>query len=586
MPKLLIMDDTRERGLQLSEDLEGAGFECRVTSAVGAALSEAMDFDPDLIFLGVGPSREDPVSICRQLRLAGRLGRVPILLVADSDHEAQLVGCIDAGASDWLQLPLHRTLLRRRVALALLERERLVESESEAGLSEHLDATPRRVDPTFLATHDPLTHLPNRQLFDKFLRKSLAYATRHRQTIGVLSIDLDNFKQVNHALGHEIGDRLLYEVADRLADCVRGTDLLARVGGDEFALLLTNLNNADDAAIVASKLVERFHEPFRIHGEEVFSTPSIGISICPDDCRTTEELLGHAEDAMRDVKAHGRNNYQFYVKQQSRSARERMRLEYHLRDALVRNEFVLYYQPQIDASKGTLIGAEALLRWISPELGMVAPLDFVPIAETSGLIRPLGEWVIGEACRQKKAWEDRGGNGFPVSVNVSFRQLTAGSLPDTVAGFLRDTGLEPSHLDLEITENTIMDDLDTALRSLRSLKEIGVSVSIDDFGTGYSSLSVLGSLPADTLKIDQAFVRDIANNQTGAAITRAVIAVAAELGLDCVAEGVETREEMEFIAALGCVRMQGYLFGRPLPAEEFSAEWLDGGDSPVKLREG
>jgi EAL domain-containing protein (putative c-di-GMP-specific phosphodiesterase class I) len=232
-----------------------------------------------------------------------------------------------------------------------------------------------------------------------------------------------------------------------------------------------------------------------------------------------------------------------------------------------------------------LIGAEALLRWFSPELGLVSPADFVPIAETSGLIRPLGEWVIREACRQKRAWEEQGEDGFPVSVNVSFRQLTAGSLPKTVETFLRETRLEAAHLDLEITENTIMDDLDTALETLRALKQIGVRVSIDDFGTGYSSLSVLGSLPADTLKIDQSFVRDIAQNPPGAAVTRAVIAVAEELGLEAVAEGVETREEMEFVAALGCVKMQGYLFGRPLPAEEFAAEWLDGdSDSPVKLQ--
>jgi EAL domain-containing protein (putative c-di-GMP-specific phosphodiesterase class I) len=299
------------------------------------------------------------------------------------------------------------------------------------------------------------------------------------------------------------------------------------------------------------------------------------VSVFPDDGDTTEALMSRAELAQKRVKDQGRGQFTFYTSEMEGQSLERMKLEHHLRRAVERGELRLYYQPKVDVAKGLLIGCEGLVRWMHPERGMVSPGEFIPLAESAGLIGQIGEWVLREACRQKRAWERQGLGEFPVSVNVSFRQLRSGTLDSIVARILEETGLEPAHLDLEITENSIMDDVDSALRSLTRLEQMGVRISIDDFGTGYSSLSVLGKFPAHALKIDQAFVRDIESDGTNAAITRAVIAIAEQLGLGIVAEGVETEAAMRFLAALGVTQMQGYLFDRPLPAEAFVERWAD-----------
>jgi diguanylate cyclase (GGDEF)-like protein len=461
---------------------------------------------------------------------------------------------------------LSRVLEDRRIAL-----ESTVEAMRES--DRVIDEAQRRQ--RYLATHDGLTGLPNRAMFCQFADKAMAYARRHGQTLAMISLDLDRFRAINENLGDVAGDHLLEEVGRQLLQCVRRSDMVARLGGDDFAVLLANLSSRSDAATVAEKIHALISRPHRIDGHELFVTPSIGVSVFPDDGDSTETLMNRAELAQKRVKEQGRGQFTFYSSEMEGQSLERMKLEHHLRHAVDRGELRLYYQPKVDAAKGMMIGCEALVRWLHPERGLVPPGEFIPIAENAGLIGQIGEWVLREACRQKRAWEMQGLGEFPVSVNVSFRQLRSGTLDSIVARVLEETRLEPSHLDLEITENSIMDDVDAALRSLTRLEQMGVRISIDDFGTGYSSLSVLGKFPAHALKIDQVFVRDIESDGTNAAITRAVIAIAEQLGLGIIAEGVETEAAMRFLAKLGVTQMQGYLFDRPLPAEAFVERWAD-----------
>jgi diguanylate cyclase (GGDEF)-like protein len=442
--------------------------------------------------------------------------------------------------------------------------------------TEAMEHTERRK--RYLETHDALTGLANRDYFREFARRTLGYARRYGNTLAVLTLNLDHFDRVNENLGHVTGDQLLQSVAKRLKSCVRGSDIAARFGGDDFAVMLTSLQSRDDAALVAGKLLETVTRPHEVAGGEIYVTPSIGVAMYPEDGETPDGLLRSADVALHRVKEQGRGRFQFYSAEMRGESFERMQLEVMLRDALERNEFSLYYQPQVDVAKGELVGAEALLRWIHPERGMIPPSDFIPLAEANGLIDAIGEWVLRTACAQKKAWEREGLGAFPISVNVSRRQFRAAGLAEKIAAILQETGLDPSHLELEVTENALIEDVQQTLGVLRQARDQGVGVAIDDFGTGYSSLAVLGQFPASALKIDQAFVRDIAADPAHAAITRAVLAVAEELRLAVIAEGVETRAERDFLIELGCERMQGYLFGRPVPKDEFEVVWRQGGE--------
>jgi EAL domain-containing protein (putative c-di-GMP-specific phosphodiesterase class I) len=336
--------------------------------------------------------------------------------------------------------------------------------------------------------------------------------------------------------------------------------------------------------MVAEKMLMSISQPHFIAGQELRITPSIGIAVYPDHGETREDLIRNASIAQRSIKDDGGNNHTFYLPTMAKETPRRERLESDLPFVLERDELVLYYQPQIDARKGTLIGAEALARWVHPELGLISPAEFIPIAEESGFINDMGAWVLRRACMQKLEWEKAGLGAFPISVNVSFRQLKSRSFAEVVVQILEETGLDPEHLDIEITENMIMDDVDSARETLSILSDIGVHVSIDDFGTGYSSLSVLGKFPAQTLKIDRAFVIDITTNPVKAAITRTIIAVAHELGMRTIAEGVEDHEQMNFLSSLGCELMQGYLFGRPVDTHEFVETWRDG-ETEIRLED-
>lgn len=418
-------------------------------------------------------------------------------------------------------------------------------------------------DIIYQAHHDALTGLPNRLLFNDRLKQAITQAHRKKHPVATLSLDIDRFKLINDTMGHPTGDLLLRLAAERLKSCLREDDSIARMGGDEFMILLPELAKAEDAAIVAQKTLDLFGEPFILYDQEVFVSVSIGISIYPSDGTDAQTIIKNADSAMYYAKEQGRNNYQFFTASLNTTAFERLSLENSLRKAIERKEFLVHYQPLVNLTNGTIIGAEALVRWLHPQKGLISPAQFIPVAEDTGLIIPIGEWVLREACKQNRLWHDRGYHTLKVSVNLSPRQFKAPTLVKSIANILAETGLEPQFLELEITESAAMENADFAISMLQDLKEMGIKISIDDFGTGFSSLSYLKRFPIDTLKIDQAFVRDIGTNPDEKEIVTAIIALARNLNLRVIAEGVETEEQLSFLKHKRCDEMQGFLFSKP-----------------------
>lgn len=427
-----------------------------------------------------------------------------------------------------------------------------------------------------MAYYDPLTDLPNRMLFNDRLGQALAQAKRKNQLAAILFLDLDRFKVINDTLGHTLGDLLLRSVAGRLKKCVRDGDTIARMGGDEFTLLLTGIVQVDEAVKAAQGLLDVLKPSFTVEGHEVHITPSIGISIFPYDGADGVTLVKNADAALNRAKEQGRTNYQLYTPVMNAKAFERMTLENSLRKALERGEFTLYYQPQVSLSTGDIVGMEALLRWEHPDLGLVSPAQFIPMAEETGLIVPIGEWVLRTACEQNKKWQDMGYRPMCMAVNLSARQFNEQNLVAMISGILKSTGLESQWLDVEITESIIMQHLESTIATLRDLHHLGIQISIDDFGTGYSSLTYLKKFPVHALKIDQSFIREITTDPDDEAITSAVIAMGHSLKLNVIAEGVETMEQLQILRALKCDRMQGYLFSRPVPAQTITPLLMEG----------
>ncbi|MDQ5881749.1 MAG: hypothetical protein QG616_1580 [Pseudomonadota bacterium] len=419
----------------------------------------------------------------------------------------------------------------------------------------------------FLAHHDALTELPNRFSLEIRLEQALIDARRHNWHVGVLFIDLDRFKVINDTLGHHVGDLLLIEVARRFSAAVRESDMVARLGGDEFIIVLPDMESADAASHVALKIISSLLNPIRIDANELHTSPSIGISIYPSDGLSVDAIMKNADTAMYHAKALGRNNYQFFAEEMNRIASERMSIEARLRHALPRNELALHYQPQFSADGMRPTGVEALLRWKLPDEGLMPPDSFITIAEETGLIVPIGAWVLNEACRQLRLWLDQGLQPLRLAVNLSARQLRNEELVQTVAEALAASGIPPQLLELEITESAVMDNPEEAIKILQALKRMGVTLAIDDFGTGYSSLAYLKLFPIDHLKIDRSFVRDIERDPDDAAIAISTIALAHSLGLKVVAEGVETQAQLQLLQRNGCDEVQGYFFSRPLAAE-------------------
>jgi len=414
-----------------------------------------------------------------------------------------------------------------------------------------------------------LTGLPNRTLFYERLNRAIDHAQQQKHQVAVMFLDLDRFKFINDTWGHAVGDLLLKDVAKRLRECVRQNDTIARLGGDEFTAILENITETKEVIEVAQKILHMTQIPFFLCGNETFMTTSIGISLYPNDGENVDTLLKHADAAMYRAKEGGKNNYEFFTTQMNIYAHQRLSLETKLRHALERNELMIYYQPQIHLASGRIIGAEALLRWQRPHGELILPHTFIPLAEETGLIMEIGDWVLRQTCLQHQIWRNSGKSILRMAVNLSARQFKQPNLLEIVTRIIEETEMDPCLLEFELTESTLMQDADNAIKVLSTFKDMGIQIAIDDFGTGYSSLNYLKRFPIDKLKIDQSFIRDIPKAKDDMAIVRAIIALARTLNLQVIAEGVETKEQFIFLKMLKCDEVQGYMFSQPLPHAEF-----------------
>ncbi|MEO8402787.1 MAG: EAL domain-containing protein [Gammaproteobacteria bacterium] len=424
--------------------------------------------------------------------------------------------------------------------------------------------TDHRENITKIQRHDILTELPNRILFNEALNKTISHAKRHNKIAAVLIINLDAFRDINTAMGRATGDFVLKRISKRFTKALRAEDMLARLEGDEFIVLLNDIEQAKFASVVAEKLLAACSKPIK----EFFVTASIGISIYPNDGESLEDLLNNADMALYKAKSSGGNSYQFYTEQMHIEASEYLQLGAALREAIENEELTLYFQPKLHIKTGTIIGAEALIRWIHPELGIITPAKFIPVAEETGLIMQLGEWALRKACKTNKTWQDEGYEHLTVAVNISPKQFYHPEIATIITNVLNESGLNPQYLELEINEATVMDDIDKAMAALDRIKATGVQISIDHFGTGYTSISHLKRFPVSAVKIDQSFIKGVPNNPNDTAITNAFIALAHNLGIEVVAEGVETSEQMQYLSIQNCDVIQGYFISHPLPAQK------------------
>jgi diguanylate cyclase (GGDEF)-like protein/PAS domain S-box-containing protein len=492
--------------------------------------------------------REDMESMCRELLESGEGNKTTLVNVA---RNGRTIHC------EWYNTPLVDAQGNVTGFASLVQ-----------DITERLN-TERTIH--YMAHHDALTGLPNRRLMQDRLNQAIMAARRKQRHVAVLFLDLDRFKVVNDTLGHDTGDFILKDVARRLVACVREVDTVSREGGDEFVIILPDLERPENARVVADKILEELARPVEIGGHEIHVTPSIGISHYPNDATDVHQLLKHADNAMYQAKDAGRNTVRFFTNDLNFLLSKRLEIESRLRKAIDNEEFFLRYQPQVDLASGRISGMEALIRWNDPQKGEIYPKDFVFVAEELGLIVPIGEWVFRTACRQLRAWADEGLPAITISINISPRQFMSRRLVHTLLSIVRDTGADPRHIELEITETMIMRNVEQSIETLAQLRAVGMQVAVDDFGVGYSSLGQLTRLPASSMKIDRSFIMNVPQDISSALITEAIIAMAKRLKLRVIAEGVETRQQLEFLRANHCEAFQGYLFSRPVTALEATA---------------
>ena len=554
--RVLLVEDNPGDARLVEILLSGTGqdFDVKHVGTLGDALDE-LDQPFGVVLLDL--SLPDSAGLQTVERMRRAAPELPLVVLSGRDDEEIALQALQGGAEDYLVKGQgDGDLISRSIRYSI---ERKIAEEKLARL----------------AQFDPLTGLANRALFHDRLEHAVARVERHGGMLALLFLDLDRFKAVNDTVGHIGGDALLTQVARRIDARVRESDTVARLGGDEFAIIIEDLDEAREAARVAEDLIDIISEPFVVNGHEIPIGVSIGIAVSPPSMG--DRLLKDADAAMYRAKGEGGSDHQFYTEEMNVQASERLMLERDLRHALDREEFLLYYQPQVDLATGDIVGAEALLRWHNHERGLVSPSDFIPVLEESGLIIPVGAWVLEEACRQANSWHDSGLAPVTVAVNLSARQLDRGSLIYAVARAVEESGLDPGYLELEITESLLVRHSEAGLRSVELIKKAvnGLKISIDDFGTGYSSLYRLKTLPIDRLKIDRSFIRGVTTDPEDTAITATVISLAHELHLQVTAEGVETAEQLAFLRERGCDEAQGFYFSRPLPAHEF-VRLLDG----------
>lgn len=560
---LIIDDEPAVRGI-LAEILT-ENYDCTAVCSAEAALEILRREKFHLVLSDINMGGMSGIQMIPQVH-----AHAPQTVVVVLSGEQTIDTAIEAmrvGAFDYIQKPFAVEHVEASVRRALehyflLESKRLYENH----LSDLVEQ--RTEELNYLAYHDSLTDLPNRHLFEDRLSQATVLAQHNQQILAILFLSLDRFKIIQDTLGHSLGYQLLKEVAERLKNCVGEGATVARFEGDEFAVMLTQTDSTQNVAEIAGNMVEALSVSFAIDAHEMFTTLSVGISLFPDDGEDVQLLLKNAAIALSRVKEQGGNGYQFFTADMNAKALKRLTMEGNLRRALEREEFEVYYQPKVEITTQQIVGTEALLRWRHPESGIISPAEFIPLAEETGLIIPIGEWILHTACAQSKAWQNEGFD-LHLAVNLSARQFQQENLLKTVTNIVGETGFDSHCLELEVTESSIMKNAESAVRTLNELKETGMKVSIDDFGTGYSSLGYLKHLPIDILKIDKSFVQDIADNADDMALVMAIITLAHNLRLKVVAEGVETKEQLRFLHLLRCDEWQGYLYSKPVPAADF-----------------
>jgi diguanylate cyclase (GGDEF)-like protein len=577
--RILIVDDEPEirnivRGI-LSES-----YTCRAADSAEEALAILRKEKFELVISDIKMDGMSGLEMIPQMREIAP--DTVIMMISGEQTIESAVEALRGGAFDYIMKPFDFQHVEAAVRRALEHHSLLAAKRLHENHLEEL-VRQRTAELNHLAYHDALTDLPNRILFEDRLTQALILAERNRQTLGMLFLSLDRFKKVHDTLGRAIGDRLLQKVAERLRSSAHQGETVARFEGDEFALLLTHIGGTEgeDVVEVIFQINESLKLPFVIDDHELFITVSIGISLYPDDGADAPTLLKNADAALYRAREQGGDNYQFYTADMNAKAMKRLTLESSLRRALERSEFEVYYQPVLDTNTRKIVGMEALLRWHHPELGLVQPIEFIPLAEDTGMIVPIGEWVLRTACAQSKSWQGAGFAPLSLAVNLSARQFQQQNLSEMVVRILQETGLNAHDLKLELTESSIMKNAESAVRTLGELKAMGVKIAIDDFGTGYSSLGYLKRLPIDTLKIDRSFVRDVTADPDDAALVMAIITLAHNLRLKVVAEGVESEEQLSFLHLLRCDEWQGYLFSKPVPVEAFEELLLQEQNPPL-----
>jgi len=558
--RLLLVEDMPgdSRLLRKMFNEEGSpSTEMTHVNCMSAAEAHLAAHAADIILLDLGLPDAQGLEAIRRAHAAAP--GVPVVVLTGLDDESLAVQALQQGAQDYLikgQIETRGLLRSLRYAI-----ERKTMESAALAMARQMAHS---------AEHDFLTGLPNRMLLNDRVGQAIALAARHTKKVAVLFLDLDGFKHINDSLGHQVGDKLLQSIAKRLVDCIRGSDSVSRQGGDEFVVLLLELEHAEDAAVTARRMLKAVAQPHSIGQHDLHVTASIGVSVYPDDGRDADTLIKNADTAMYQAKENGRRSFQFFKPAMNVRAVERQFIEEGLRGALERQEFALHYQPKVNLTTGAITGAEALIRWTHPTRGSISPADFIPVAEDCGLILPIGAWVLREACAQARVWMDAGLPVTSMAVNVSAMEFRAENFLENLFAVLAETGFDPKSLELELTESVLMKHAASAAAILQTLRESGIRVTIDDFGTGYSSLSYLRKFPVDALKIDQSFIRQISSAGNDTVIVKAVIGMGRSLKLRVIAEGVETLEELAFLRAYRCDEAQGYYFSRPVPPQQFA----------------
>ena len=576
--KLLVVEDSDADFELIRRSLRGEGgrrYDVRHAECLGDGLASLESNDYDVVLLDLSLPDSSGIETLKAVLEQDGESTPPVVVMTGLADEDLASLAVKVGAQDYLVKGDISTGQLVRTLRHAVERHRLVMELVEAN---------RKAQ--FLASHCGLTGLPNRNLLMERLTEAVADAKRNNEHIALLFLDLDRFKPINDSLGHAAGDELLRIVGERLRSVLRVSDIASRLGGDEFVVLLARILKPTDVAIVAEKVVKAISAPVHLSGHEVSPGLSVGIAVYPNDGETPETLIANADAAMYEAKQQGNNSYRYFTSDMNRASIERIELERDLKRACDQEEFILHYQPIVVGETGRIVGAEALVRWAHPSRGLVSPAEFIPAAEETGLIARIGEWVLEQACRQASNWLDQGLDLGHISVNVSPRQFSRGDFHQLVGDALDASGLAGPRLNLEITESCLIGDVEAAKRTLLDLRDLGVRVSLDDFGTGFSSLSALKRLPIDRLKIDRCFVVDAASDRDGAAIIRAIIALAGSLGLETVAEGVETEEQLAFMLEHGCPTIQGFYFSPAIEAAAFGELLKSGRVRPKVTRTG